>query len=292
MVPEREVLGRGLDQLLGRPLDNAKRYETPYKGELQKESQIFKIAVEKIKPDPLQPRKFFDEKSLLELTCSIEKQGLIQPVLVLKEENNFYTLIAGERRWRAVQKLGWKSIPAIIKNPSDFKEKKQKMLLALMENLQREDLNPIEEARAFYWLLEKNKWSQEQLAKKVARDRSSISNSLRLLELHSEVQDLLSRNKISLSIAKTLLQEKSQEKQKIWAKKAAKEQMTVRELERKLKTPFERARKEVPFWAKEKAGHLARKWAVDLKLKPSSKNISLVLNFKDENELKGFFENV
>ena len=197
MSPNREVLGRGLDQLLGRT-------ETTTSGSL--ENKVLQIAIERIHPDTKQPRRFFDEIALNNLALSIKEQGLLQPILVSKEKDETYKIIVGERRWRAVQKLGWSRIPVLLKN--DTKQADQKMVLALVENLQRQDLNPIEEAYAFRFLLEENNWSQQKLAETMGRDRTSITNTLRLLNLHSDVQKLLSKNKISLSIAKLLLQEK------------------------------------------------------------------------------------
>ena len=223
MSPDRVVLGRGLDQLLGRTETRSDSSSL--------ENRVLQVPVERIHPDQKQPRRFFDETALNSLAQSIKKEGLLQPILVSKEKDNTYKIIAGERRWRAVQKLGWPRISVLLKKKPNRVD--QKMVLALVENLQRQDLNPIEEAYAFQFLLKENGWPQQKLAETVGKDRSSIANTLRLLNLHSEVQKLLSKNKISLSIAKLLLQEKSLEKQAVLAKKAVQTKLTVRELEKK-----------------------------------------------------------
>ena len=244
--------------------------------------------IEKIHPNSNQPRKYFDEQGLKDLSSSIDKQGLLQPIVVSKTSEGNYQIIAGERRWRAVQKLGWARIPVILKeNPKE----EQKLVLALIENLQRKDLNPIEEARSFKWLIEHQKWSQQKIADEMGRDRSSVANTLRLLQLHSEVQLLLSKNKISFSIAKLLLQEKSQERQKILARKTCQEQWTVKDLEKKLnKASTEKKKRNIPFWLQERCDALSKKWnaSVDVRLRKNGGNVSL--SFAREKELREFLD--
>lgn len=279
MSPNREVLGKGLDQLLGRtavknPTDSL-------------ENRVLQIPVERVHPDTKQPRRFFDEKSLDSLALSIKKEGLLQPILVSQEADGTYKIIAGERRWRAVQKLAWPRISVLLKN--DRKQTDQKMALALIENLQRQDLNPIEEAYAFRFLLEENNWSQKKLAETVGRDRASIANTLRLLNLHSDVQKLLSKNKISLSIAKLLLQEKSLEKQAIWARKAVQAGLTVRDLEKKLR--FNLKDKEMiehPYWLKEACDFLSKKWGILVQAQRSKSKTKIILSFNTDEDLKRF----
>lgn len=242
MAQERKVLGRGLDHLLGRQQIDSRFKEnlnqTPRKTshqttpETSKENRVLKIGIEKITPNPQQPRQFFDEDKIQELASSIQEQGLIQPIVVGRSSDGNFYIIAGERRWRAVQKLGWQRVPVVVKEEALSTEKKA--VLALVENLQREDLNAMEEAKAYQDLLETTKWTQKDLAQKVGKDRSTIANSMRFLELHPEAQKLLQQNKISLSIAKVLLQEESLDKQKILARQASYEKWTVRELERRV----------------------------------------------------------
>lgn len=283
MSPDREVLGRGLDQLLGRT-------EPAASGSL--ENKVLQVAIERIHPDTKQPRRFFDEASLNSLAVSIKEQGLLQPILVSKEEDGTYKIIAGERRWRAVQKLDWSRIPVLLK--SKTKQADQKMVLALVENLQRQDLNPIEEAYAFRFLLEENNWSQQKLAETMGRDRTSITNTLRLLKLHSDVQKLLSKNKISLSIAKLLLQEKSLDKQAIWAKKTVQAGLTVRDLEKKLKTSALKNKEviETPYWLREACSALSKKWGVLVQAHRSKSHTKIVLSFRKDGDLKEFVDRV
>lgn len=285
MSPDRVVLGRGLDQLLGRT-------ETGSADSVDLENRVLKVSVERIHPDPKQPRRFFDETALNNLASSIKKEGLLQPILVSKEEDGAYKIIAGERRWRAVQKLGWPRIPVLLKKKP--KQTDQKMVLALVENLQRQDLNPIEEAYAFQFLLKENGWSQQKLAETMGKDRSSIANTLRLLNLHPEVQKLLSKNKISLSIAKLLLQEKSLEKQTILAKKSAQTGWTVRDLEKRLQSSCIKNKKvtETPYWLREVCTALSRKWGLAVQTHQSKNKIKVILSFDKDEDLKEFIHRV
>ena len=278
MSTDREVLGRGLDHLLGK--SSVQKKEAP------KENRVLQLSVEQVHPDPNQPRKYFDEQGISELAFSIKQQGLLQPILVSKRTDGDYQIIAGERRWRAVQKLGWARVPALIKKDS---KEDQRFILALVENLQRRDLNPMEEALSFKWLIEHQGWSQKKLAEEMGRDRSSIANSLRLFHLHPEAQALLSKNKISMSIAKLLLQEESQERQKILARKACQEQWTVKELEKKINKRTER-KKEIPFWVQEACLRLSTKWGAHVSARLQKKGASVILSFSDQQKLKEFLE--
>ncbi len=276
MSVDRQVLGRGLDHLLGKTNDKKK--------EALSENKVLQVSIEKVHPDPHQPRKYFDEQSLKDLAFSIKEQGLLQPILVFQKSDGEYQIIVGERRWRAVQKLGWSRIPVLLKLD---KKADQRLVLALVENLQRRDLNSIEEARSFQWLIEHQSWSQKQLAEKMGRDRSSISNTLRLLHLHPEAQLLLSKNKISLSIAKLLLQEESQERQKLLARKAFQEQWTVKELEKKVNKRIEK-KIEIPFWLQERCLYFSKRWNAHVNAKLRKNGASLTFNFSSEKELKEF----
>lgn len=284
MSPDRVVLGRGLDQLLGRTEIESNSSSL--------ENRVLQVPIEHIHPDQKQPRRFFDETALNSLASSIKKEGLLQPILVSKEKDNTYKIIAGERRWRAVQKLGWPRISVLLKKKPNQTD--QKMVLALVENLQRQDLNPLEEAHAFQFLLQENAWSQQKLAETVGRDRSSIANTLRLLNLHPEVQKLLSKNKISLSIAKLLLQEKSLEKQVIWAKKAAQRGLTVRDVEKKLHSGLIKNKEviETPYWLREACAVLSRKWGVLTQVHKSKNKTKIVLSFDKDEDLKEFIHRV
>lgn len=288
MTSERQVLGRGLDQLLGKTqtspmLDNKRGLD----------NRVLQVGIERVHPNPQQPRTHFDPYALKELALSIKEQGLIQPIVVSQKKDGNFTIIAGERRWRAVQQLGWSRISVIVKNDEGKREKRT--VLALVENLQRQDLNPIEEAHAFSWLLNEKGCLQKDLAEMIGKERSTIANTLRLLQLHPSAQKMLAQNKISLSIAKLLLQEKSQEKQKIWARQACYEKWTVRDLEKKMRAQKYKAKAscpELPSWLKEGCRRWAKKWSLDINLQPSSKQSKVVISFSDPQQLKDFIDHV
>ncbi len=180
-------LGRGLDALLG---------EASTAGETQTE-----IPIDQIEPNPRQPRKTFDVVALDELALSIKASGVIQPIVVRRGLAGRWQLIAGERRWRAARQAGLERIPAVVREATDS----ESLELALVENLLREDLNPMEEAEAYQQILGEFGWTQEQLAQRVGRDRSTIANSLRLLKLPVSIQDDLRANRLTMGHARALL---------------------------------------------------------------------------------------
>jgi len=185
------------------------------------------IEVSLIELSPYQPRTNFDEENLKSLIESIKEQGVIQPILVRKSNKNKYELIAGERRLRAVKTLGQKKIPAIVKTIND----ESAAVYALLENVQRENLNPIEEALGLEKLIKQFKFTQENLAKKTGKSRSHIANLIRLLSLDKYVIDLLSKKKIDMGHARALLS-LSHSSQKIYADKVVSQKLSVREIER------------------------------------------------------------
>lgn len=185
------------------------------------------IEVSLIELSPYQPRTNFDEENLKSLIESIREQGVIQPILVRKSNKNKYELIAGERRLRAVKTLGHKKIPAIVKTIND----ESAAVYALLENVQRENLNPIEEALGLEKLIRQFKFTQENLAKKTGKSRSHIANLIRLLSLDRYVIDLLSKKKIDMGHARALLS-LSHSSQKIYADKVVSQKLSVREIER------------------------------------------------------------
>jgi len=209
----RKSLGRGLEALI------------PDKG-IGNELSVINIDVDKISPGEHQPRKFFNNEKLEELVNSIKNQGVIQPIL-LKEENGGYRIIAGERRWRAAKLAGIKTIPALIKDVS----KKEATELALIENIQREDLNPLEEAEAYKRLIEEYQLTQENLSERVGKNRATISNYLRLLNLPKEIKELLIGEKITMGHARAIIGIKNVADQIIISKKIYETGMSVRKLE-------------------------------------------------------------
>jgi len=183
----RRGLGRGLDALLGEAHSAAE--------------SLTEIPIEQIEPNPRQPRKTFDVVALDELALSIKASGVIQPIVVRRGPAGRWQLIAGERRWRAARQAGLDRIPAVVREATDS----ESLELALVENLLREDLNPMEEAEAYQQILAEFGWTQEQLAQRVGRDRSTIANSLRLLKLPLSIQDDLRANRLTMGHARALL---------------------------------------------------------------------------------------
>jgi ParB family chromosome partitioning protein len=189
-MSETKRLGRGLEALLG----SVSREQAQASGALRE------LPVANVVPNPYQPRTQINEADLLELTSSIEASGLLQPVIV-RPKNGKYELIAGERRWRAVQRLGWAKIPAVVRDVDD----QTLLTLALIENLQRDDLSAIDEAAGYHRLGEEFELAQAEIARLVGRDRSTIANLLRLLKLPDEVKGLVQEGKLSEGHARALL---------------------------------------------------------------------------------------
>lgn len=188
----RRGLGRGLDALLG---------ETSNTATIPEGSSLLEIPVDQIDVNPRQPRKTFDPASLDELARSLKATGMIQPIVVRRTPGGRWQLIAGERRWRAAAQAGLEQIPAIVREATDL----ESLELALVENLLREDLNPIEEAEAYQRILTEFGWTQEDVAQRVGKDRSTIANSLRLLRLPAVIQDDLRAGRLTMGHARALL---------------------------------------------------------------------------------------
>ena len=186
------------------------------------------IKIRDIGPNKNQPRKTFDKEKLEALAESLKNHGMVQPVLVKKETNGMYTIIAGERRWRAAKLAGLKEIPCIIKDYSE----KELMEIALIENLQREDLNPIEEAEGYRSLMKSFDMTQEDVAQRVGKSRSAVANALRLNNLCSEVKEMVVSGILSQGHARALLPISDEKKQKLFAEKIVKEELTVRQTEK------------------------------------------------------------
>lgn len=191
MAMQKKGLGRGLGALI--PSAESKAESRP-------EPTTLEVAVDRITPSPFQPRRTFDEAKLEELAGSIRNQGIIQP-LVVRRKDDGYELIAGERRWRASMKAGLSRVPVVIREASDH----EALQLALVENLQREDLNPIEEASGYHRLQEEFHWSQEEMADRVGKSRPAIANALRLLSLPAEVQQEVVAGNLPAGQARALL---------------------------------------------------------------------------------------
>jgi len=219
-VSEARRLGRGLEALLG-PVS---------KEQAEKEGSLRELPVTAIRPNPFQPRKRVDEEPLKELVASIDASGLLQPVLV-RSKGNGYELIAGERRWRAVQRLGWTRIPAVVRDVDD----RTLLTLALIENLQRDNLSPIDEALGYQRLQEEFGVAQAEVARLVGRDRSTVANLLRLLALPGEVRDLVDHDALSAGHARALLGLTDTKLMVRLARTAVAEGWSVREMEARVR---------------------------------------------------------
>lgn len=212
----KQALGRGLDALISGSLESD-----------IKQGNVQYISISKIISNPLQPRKSYDREGIDELAQSIKNNGLIQPIVVRKNGDKF-EMVVGERRLRAAKIAELKEIPAIVKEYSNGKI----FEIALIENIQREDLNPIEEALAYRMILDREMITQEELSKRVGKSRSYIANMVRILELPSYIQDHVSRGTISVGQAKALLSLNDRKEQDTLVKKILQENLTVREVER------------------------------------------------------------
>jgi ParB family transcriptional regulator, chromosome partitioning protein len=189
------------------------------------------LGLVKIRPNPEQPRKVFDENALHELACSIKEHGVIQPILVKKSAENIFYIIAGERRWRAAKLAGLEKIPVIIRDVSN----KKGGFIALIENIQREDLSILEEARAIKQLVEKYELTHQEIATKIGKSRAMVTNLIRILNLMPEVINLLAFKKIEFGHAKILAGVDSPEEQLHFANAVAKKELTVRQLEKMMR---------------------------------------------------------
>lgn len=195
------------------------------------ESKVWKLAVDKLQPSAFQPRTTFEKVALEELSQSIKASGMIQPITVRRLDAQKFEIIAGERRWRAAQMAGLHEVPVLIKTLTN----KEALEIAIVENVQREDLNPIEEAEAYSRLMAEFSLTQQQTAERVGKERATVANSLRLLQLGAEVRQMLLKNELSAGHAKVLLSLENPKDQLAFAKKAVDQKMSVRQLEKLVK---------------------------------------------------------
>ncbi len=234
-MDKKKGLGRGLESLFAM-YDNdettVEKTTTPTKPtKTTKEEGITELEISKIIPNPNQPRKNFDEDALQELSSSIKLHGVIQPLVVNKTDDENYLIIAGERRWRASKMAGLEKVPVVIKNYTE----KQVREISIIENLQREDLNPIEAARAIKQLMDEYHLTQEVVSDRIGKSRSSVANTLRLLSLYPDVIKMIEDGKLSSGHAKSLVVVDDTTQQIKLAKQASDGKMSVRELEKAVK---------------------------------------------------------
>jgi ParB family chromosome partitioning protein len=223
-------IGKGLSELLATIEDERVVEVAPVDVVENSTTAVYEIEISRIFPNPDQPRKFFGEAEQTELASSIKIHGILQPLILVKSGDK-YMIVAGERRYRAAKKLGLEKVPAIVKQfvPGMIRE------ISLIENLQREDLNAIEEAEALRELMSFNGYTQEQLAERIGKARSSVTNSLRLLSLEEEVKSLVRQDRLSAGHARTLIPVTDKETQIDFAYESADGSMSVRDLEKKVR---------------------------------------------------------
>jgi ParB family chromosome partitioning protein len=212
---KKKALGKGLKAFI------------PEEYGILKDDRFMELEIERLKPNPYQPRTGFDNQALDELSKSIRETGILQPVLVVPE-NDYYQIIVGERRWRAAQRAGLKRIPAIIRNMT----KEQQYEASLIENLQREDLNPLEIGQAYQKMIDDLNYTQQEIAEKVGKDRASVANYVRLLKLPKEIQKMLNEGKLSMGHARALITIEDRDLQLACAQQVLKKNLTVRKVEK------------------------------------------------------------
>ena len=255
MAVKRNGLGKGLDSLIPNKSDKLTKPETKKNNSETKVSPAKKVKedpktseillkINQVEPNRDQPRKEFDEDALLELADSIKQFGVLQPLLVQKKKD-YYEIIAGERRWRAAKLAGLKEVPVLIKSYTD----QEIVEISLIENIQRENLNPIEEAMAFKRLLEEFHLKQDEVAERVSKSRTAVTNSMRLLKLSDRVKQMIIDDMISTGHARALLAIEDEEQQYLLATKIFDEKLSVRETEKlvkSLKNPKKEVKKITP----------------------------------------------
>ena len=258
------------------------------------QSRVEEIFIDQIEPNPFQPRDNFDEDALNELANSIQEKGVIQPITVRKIKAEKYQIVAGERRWRASKLVGLNKIPAVIRKFND-----QDMLeIALIENIQREDLNPVEEAAAYKKMLDNFDITQTELAKQVGKSRSNVSNMIRLLKLADKVKNHLQRGTITIGHARALLSLEKEENQVAACENIIIQDLTVRETENyveKLKNPLKdkekkKEKKELDQAWQQAASELEKNLGAKVKIKQRQKNNLLTIELDSVEKLKELVE--
>jgi ParB family chromosome partitioning protein len=274
--PKRSALGKGIGALLSSAAqEGGKKY--------------FSCPIEELKPHSKQPRKSFDDTKMAELVASIKEKGVIQP-LVVRQMQDHYQIIAGERRWRAAQKAGLERVPVVIQDVSED----WALEIALIENIQREDLNPMEEATAYRHLIDSFDLSQEEVAKRVGKDRSTVTNALRLLRLPEKVKDDLLANRLSMGHARALLSLEQDEDIAEASEEVIRKKLSVRETEKLVKriktfgaTPIKGSTSEKSLDPNqlELESCLKRTLGTQVKLAPRGKGGRIEISYHDQVEL-------
>jgi ParB family chromosome partitioning protein len=280
-MPKRKALGKGLSLLI------------PETEDLSREEKGFlECRVEAIEPNPYQPRQSFQSPAFDELVDSVKEKGIITPLLVTKTEKG-YRLIAGERRWRAAQRAGLETVPIVVREATPI----ESLELALIENIHRKDLNPIEEAQAYQRWLEDTDTTQEVLAKKLGKDRSTVANMLRLLKLPKVIQQDLIDDRLSMGHARVLAGLKTHEEQKVLRDLIIKKSLSVRQTEA-LVTKKEGSRAggsvkgEEEYYYRSLTENLRRNLGTKVEIRKKGKKGSIVIYFYSDEELDRLLEHL
>lgn len=272
---KRKALGKGLSALI--PDAN---------GEDITDQNFFQCPIESIEPNPYQPRKEFNKEDLEELVLSVKEKGIITPILVSKIDTG-YQLIAGERRWRAAQKAGLERVPVVVRETTPI----ESLELALIENIHRKDLNPLEEALAYQKWLEDSNTTQEILAQHVGKDRSTITNMLRLLRLPKKIQDDIVQEKLTMGHARVLAGLKSEAEQIRIRDFIIKRELSVRQTEALIKkkqgpVPIEKKPTEEEYYLQSLAEKIKRNLGTKVEIKKQGKKGSINISFGSDEELE------
>lgn len=285
-MSKKKGLGSGLEQLF--KLNSVDE-------EVSNDERILEALISDLRPNPYQPRKVFSNEALNELKLSIKENGILQPIIIRKSAVKGYEIVAGERRYRAAKALGLKNVPAVLRSFDD----KQMMELALLENLQREDLTAIEEAEAYRSIMKKLGYTQEEMADKMGKSRSHVANLLRLLVLPESVQLLLAEGKLEMGHAKVLMGVKDADKLVALSKKTVKEQLTVRQLEAlvkqsktiQVKQPLETKVNEIEqLFIRESTQKLRDKFGTKVSIDYKSGKGKVELEFASQDDLERLLE--
>lgn len=251
---------------------------------------LSEVPLGSIVPNPHQPRLHFDEAKLTELADSIKEHGILQPLVVTKQGDNQYELIAGERRFQAAKRIGLATVPVVIRDVTE----QQKLELAIIENIQRHNLNPIEEAKAYLRLVDEFNLPQEKVAEKMSKSRSSVANTLRLLNLPVEIQRAVAEGKISEGHAKALLAIENPEKLRAVFDLIIKEELTVRETELKVRSvsvkPHIRSTAVLQPELLERTEHLTQILGTKVKIAPSGKGGKVIIEYYAPEDLDGLLK--
>jgi len=284
----KKHLGKGLEALISE-IEVIQKEQTFKEGDLKKEDVLY-LDISKITPPQWQPRRKFDQEKLLQLAESIKQTGIIEPLIVTPKEDGNYEIICGERRYRAAVMANQTSVPAIVK----FLDTKQKILLSLIENIQREDLNPIEEAEAYKKLIEEFSLTQEELSKLISKDRSVIANTLRILSLPKEVIEYIENGLISAGHARALASVKDEKLVLELAEKIIQDKLTVRDIENivkqiKIKKGYNKEKKVLPAEVLQIQKEISEIIGAKVVIKPTSNNKGkIVISYSSLEE----FENI